>query len=652
MDRYINKVIDNRYKIIEVIGSGGMAVVYKALALETNAMVAIKMLKDDYLRDADLVRRFHNESTAMLRLSHKNIVSVLDVSSDRSLEYFVMELIDGITLKQYILQRGVLSVKESLHFAIQILSALNHAHSCNIVHRDIKPQNIMILRDGSVKVTDFGIARLDAKQNTLPENAFGSVHYFSPEQARGEQTDGRSDIYSVGVILYEMLTGQLPYTGDTAVSVAIQHLNSSPQPLRERNENVPKAMETITLKAMCSDKDYRYKSALEMISDIEKFANNPAADIPFAQPPKREIQNDGGETRPVGGLRREQSEQVHARELQKSNKQQMKWLFIAIGIFVAGLVIAAIVLLSSAGGGKAEDIPVPDLVGKQIVEMQSDEQIKAQGIKIEIDGVKVDDPAPDGTILEQRPQAGAGMMMKPGGTIRVKVSRGPKELYMPDLVGKKENQIQSILRDADIMLEPKIEKIADDEVPAGEVIRTEPAEGTLLGDETEIIVYISKEKKPDPEPEITEGTMPKLVGLTLVQAEREIRDSNLDLKIGKVTPKDSDAKKDDVLEQSVDPGDRVKVGATIDLVVSSGKPVTPVPEVPTMQTQTVSITLPTTPERVQVKAEFEGAVVYEGSVETAKQTLDVNVTSAKSGTLKVYFDGTLGQEIPVNFNDV
>ena len=271
MDQYIGKMLDNRYELLELIGHGGMANVYKAKCHRLNRLVAVKILKSDLAENADFRRRFRDESLAVAQLSHANIVSVYDVSSSDGIEYIVMELIDGITLKQYMERRGKLDWREALHFISQIMRGLSHAHSRGIVHRDIKPQNIMVLRDGSVKVADFGIACLADAANTLTQEALGSVHYISPEQARGDRTDARSDIYSAGVVLYEMLTGRLPFEGDSAVSVAIQHLSSTPLDPREINPDIPESLELICKKAMCPELSRRYVSAEEMLDDLEKF---------------------------------------------------------------------------------------------------------------------------------------------------------------------------------------------------------------------------------------------------------------------------------------------------------------------------------------------------------------------------------------------
>ena len=284
MDQYIGKMLDNRYEILECIGMGGMAVVYKTRDHRLNRLVAVKILKPELAQDAEFRRRFHDESQAVAMLSHANIVSVYDVSRSDGLDYIVMELVDGLTLKQYMQRRGTpLNWREAQHFITQIMRALSHAHSRGIIHRDIKPHNIMVLRDGSVKVTDFGIAQLaSAAQNTMTQEAIGSVHYISPEQARGSHVDCRTDIYSAGVVLYEMLTGRLPFEGDTPMGVAIQHISAIPVPPRSLNPDVPQALEDITMKAMAPDANQRYSSADEMLDDLKEFRKNP--DMEVSQP--------------------------------------------------------------------------------------------------------------------------------------------------------------------------------------------------------------------------------------------------------------------------------------------------------------------------------------------------------------------------------
>ena len=282
MDRYIGRLLDNRYEILEVIGTGGMAVVYKARCHRLNRLVAIKILKDEHSRDEEFRRRFHHEGEAVAMLSHANTVQVYDVSSSDNADYIVMELIDGITLKHYMEKKGTLNWKETLHFGMQIGKALEHAHSRGIVHRDIKPHNVMVLKNGSVKVTDFGIARVMSKTNTLTKEALGSVHYISPEQAKGGWVDNRSDLYSLGVVMYEMMTGRPPYDGESPVAVAIQHINGGATKPSILNPNIPAGLEQIIMKAMALEVGDRYESATLMLQDMEEFRKNPA--IIFGDP--------------------------------------------------------------------------------------------------------------------------------------------------------------------------------------------------------------------------------------------------------------------------------------------------------------------------------------------------------------------------------
>ncbi len=283
MDQYIGRFLDNRYEILELIGTGGMAVVYKARCHRLNRLVAIKILKDDFSREEEFRRRFHAEGEAVASLSHPNIVQVYDVSSSDNANFIVMELIDGITLKQYMAKKGTLNWKETLHFAIQIAKALEHAHGRSIVHRDIKPHNVMVLKNGSVKVTDFGIARVMSKSNTLTKEALGSVHYISPEQAKGGWVDNRSDLYSLSVVMYEMMTGRPPYDGESPVAVAIKHINGGAPEPSSLNPNIPAGLEQIIMKGMALDVKDRYVSATEMLQDMDQFRMNPAIRFAYGQ---------------------------------------------------------------------------------------------------------------------------------------------------------------------------------------------------------------------------------------------------------------------------------------------------------------------------------------------------------------------------------
>ncbi len=367
MDQYIGKFLDNRYELLEVIGTGGMAVVYKARCHRLNRLVAVKVLKADLAQDAEFRRRFHDESQAVAMLSHPNIVAVYDVSHSDDLDYIVMELIDGITLKQYMQKKGpVLNWREALHFITQIMRALSHAHSRGIIHRDIKPHNIMVLRDGSVKVSDFGIARItSAHQSTLTQEALGSVHYISPEQARGSHIDARSDIYSAGVVLYEMITGRLPFEGESPVAVAIQHINSIPLTPRELDPELPEALEAITMKAMCPDPDQRYLNADEMLADLEEFRKNPNINFDYSA---EDLKTGGEPTRPVpvGPISVGEKDVPRARkseveDLDEYDDRDPVWPIMlaaaAILVFIIGIVVFLVTMFHTPGGGTVDPSP-------------------------------------------------------------------------------------------------------------------------------------------------------------------------------------------------------------------------------------------------------------------------------------------------------
>ena len=541
MDKMIGKMLDNRYELLDVIGSGGMAVVYKAKCHRLNRLVAVKVLKSDLAEDADFRRRFRDESQAVAMLSHPNIVSVYDVSRGET-EYIVMELIDGITLKQYMEKRGQLNWREALHFITQIMKALSHAHSRGIIHRDIKPQNIMVLRDGSVKVADFGIACLANSANTLTQEALGSVHYMSPEQAKGDRTDARSDIYSAGVVLYEMLTGRLPFEGDSAVSVAIQHLSSVPLSPREINPDVPEALELICMKAMASDIDKRYASADEMLADLEEFRKNPEVDLDFT----------------IEDLHRETADEP-------PHKMGTRKLLTIIGAAVAA--VALIVLLWHAIFsdlfGKEQtptEYEVPYLVGMTIAEAEADERVK-DIFEIEQIGQRASSEYAAGQIIEQSPERGKSV--KGNRVISVFVSTGAKTEKMPNLVNSERRNAALQLKNLDLSLvvDDTLEEYSES-ITAGYVIRTIPEAGMTLneGDSVTLVVSKGSEKK-------------TVTVITFTGSDIEIvrqQATQMGLVVGDVSSRADVSPIGTVLEQSIAPNTDVKEGTVITFVVSSG----------------------------------------------------------------------------------
>lgn len=577
MDKYIGKMLDDRYEIIELIGSGGMANVYKAKCHRLNRMVAVKILKSDMAENEEIRRRFRDESRAVAQLSHANIVSVYDVSTSGDTEYIVMELIDGITLKQYMARRGEMDWRESLHFIIQIMRALEHAHSRGIVHRDIKPQNIMVLRDGSVKVADFGIACLQNTAQTMTQDALGSVHYISPEQARGEHIDARSDIYSAGVVLYEMLTGRLPFEGDSAVSVAIQHLSSVPLAPSEIREDVPKALELICMKAMCANINKRYASATEMLEDLESFRKNPDLDLEYIREELTEEEN----TEPTRFIsKKEISEAVRAKKESEDKaersektgiagtKTEKKRMAILIGAF-AGVLLAIFLiftLVNGGGSGGSDGYKVPSIVGMTVEEAERLQDIK--GIfKIDVIGTRESSQYAEGEIISQDPTEGT--VRKNNLTIQVFVCANEEKTYMPATSGMTETEAKVLLKNMGLDLSIQIQPKASDTVPKGQVISSSPAEGSQIKKGYSVILYISSG------PEIKPVTVINFVGMTEDKAKTEAE--KLGLTVGTSSSEYSDKPAGTVIGQSISVGTEAKSGDNIYFTVSKGPKDTKVP---------------------------------------------------------------------------
>ena len=570
MDQYIGKMLDNRYELLELIGTGGMANVYKAKCHRLNRLVAIKILKSELAENAEFRRRFRDESLAVAQLSHANIVSIYDVSSSQGIDYIVMELIDGITLKQYMERRGKMDWREALHFITQIMRGLSHAHSRGIIHRDIKPQNIMVLRDGSVKVADFGIACLADAHQTLAQEALGSVHYISPEQAKGERLDARSDIYSAGVVLYEMLTGRLPFEGNSAVSVAIQHLSSVPLSPRELNPDIPEALELICMKAMNADLNKRYQSADAMLVDLEKFRKDPAIDMDYI----RTELADSVDSQPTSQVPVQQvAAAVKKRRAAEENDDDDDdygdddddvgasiFDFIrenkkVIGLFAAG--IAAIVLIfvlifAGFGGEKDTSYKVPNILGYSVEEANQLDGIK-DIFTIEVVGTLNDDHYQPGQIVQQDPAA--DVVRYSNFVIQVYICAERQEIAMPDLLGNVYQTAKMKLQQYDLNLRVDREEAFSDEFPAGQVMATDPVRGTVLKKGDSIMLTVSK----GPE----KITVPSFVGMTYTKAKEEAE--KLGLKVG--TPEyryyDPFASEGDVLEQSISANTQVQGGTEI-----------------------------------------------------------------------------------------
>ena len=625
MDQYIGKMLDDRYEILELIGSGGMANVYKARCHRLNRLVAIKILKSDLADNADFRRRFHDESQAVAQLSHANIVSVYDVSTNPDREYIVMELIDGITLKQYMERRGRMDWRESLHFITQIMRGLSHAHSRGIIHRDIKPQNIMVLRDGSVKVADFGIACLANQGQTLTQEALGSVHYISPEQARGDRIDARSDIYSAGVVLYEMLTGRLPFEGDSAVSVAIQHLSSVPLAPRDIDPSIPEPLELICMKAMNSDPNKRYASADAMIEDLEKFRRDPSVDMDYI---RQELTAPAADTEPTMPLPTAQvasAVKKHTGELRREReaeeeppRRDKKSIAIIAGIFAAAVLLVVLLfklILGDFGpAGSNKSYPVPDIRGKTVEEAQEMEGVKDIFL-IEVQGTRTTEEYQPGQIVEQDPAA--GRTRKSNLVIQVYVAAEPEKVPMKDLVGMEYRQARVLLTDMGLDLKFTTETVSSDKYGADAVIETVPAADEPLVAGQTVILRVSTG------PETV--TVPTFTGQDIANAVQNAQD--LGLTVGEITYDTfSFAPQGQVIEQSIKPTSEVPGGTKISFTVSGQKN-----SDDATAARVVEFTMPSDMEGM-IKVEFEQDSV----------TLDSQYINASMGTVTYTFTGKTG----------
>ena len=686
MDQYIGKMLDNRYEILECIGMGGMAVVYKSRDHRLNRLVAVKILKPELAHDADFRRRFHDESQAVAMLSHINIVSVYDVSHSDGLDYIVMELIDGMTLKQYMQKRGTpLNWREAIHFITQILRALGHAHSRGIVHRDIKPQNILVLRDGSVKVTDFGIARLaSAAQSTLTQEALGSVHYISPEQAKGSQVDGRSDLYSAGVVLYEMLTGRLPFEGETPVFVAIQHINSIPIAPRELNPDIPPKLEAIVLKAMAPNPDQRYANAEEMLADLKEFRKNPEGEAPEQPADLEEVEeptmvvsladlaaaeaaqgknHEPSRPRPTDAERERISRQSRDIEEEEENipvrRRSVPPILIAILvilIFVGGMIYFLYNFLIKGMLQQPEQYTIPNLLGYTVEQLEQNPAILGD-FTLEVGATVYSEEYGEGQICDQTP-AGSTTVTDPHATIIVTISGGEESQYMPAVEGQDAKQVLTLLQD-EYGLKVRQEHEFSPTVSEGYVISCSLMEGTKVEPGDVVTIVISK--GPEDEP----VTVIDFLGTNIDQVRDQV--ARLGLVMGSVTPFHSDEYDvDEVIWQSISPNAQVDAGTVIDFQISLGPEpepsVEPSPEVsepvsdPTPDvnvpagTESVEVDLSPYNGMVSVRIEVGGNIIFDNQVDaSAVDFISQPVTGTGTQLVSIYVNNTLMKSYQLTF---
>lgn len=657
MDKYLGTVLSDRYEILEIIGNGGMAVVYKARDLRLNRLVAIKVLKDDAFADEELRLQFRTESEAVAQLNHPNIVNIFDVSSNENVEYIVMELIDGITLYQYMKKRGVLPMKEVLFFVSQILKALDHAHSRNIIHQDIKPQNMMLLRDGTLKVTDFGIARIASKKITFSNNAFGSVHYIAPEQAKGEQTDGRTDIYSVGVILYEMLTGRLPFEGDSPLSVAMQHMNSQPMAPSRLNPDIPKAFEAILLKAMSVDPNRRYPSAQRMLDDIESFKQNP--DMVVAEETPAPMEEEVHEPT----KKWDKAEIIMATNEKNAKKPKNASKTGKIGVsgmaapviagivttvLLLGLAVGALIWAFSSGGGA--NVALPDLTNKTIEQAEAilAADDRYSGLKIVTESERNDNKVAKGNIIEMKPKAGT--TVRSTATVNVVVSMGPVTVFLNDVTGKTAieatNAIKTYLSANGLYGLTYQNAFEISETVAKDcVIRTEPAAGSEVKEGDVITIVVSSG------PVLEEIPMPQVEGLDVEAAKSILTDNKLPCE---VKEEFSYAPVGQVIRQSVAPETVIMQGTTVIITVSKGSEYTePDPSVtaPPKRQATFNYTV-IMPEREQdylASLKQDGEIIATRTMNGGEWTVTLVGDEGSSSKIEVYIDEDKVFNDTVNF---
>lgn len=651
MDQYIGKMLDNRYEILERIGTGGMAIVYKAKCHRLNRLVAIKILKSDLAQNEEFRRRFNAESQAVAQLSHPNIVSVYDVSRGGNMEYIVMELIDGITLKQYMEKRGQLNWRESLHFITQIMRGLSHAHSRGIIHRDIKPQNIMVLRDGSVKVADFGIACLADSAQTLTQEALGSVHYISPEQARGDRPDARSDIYSSGVVLYEMLTGRLPFEGESAVSVAIQHLSSIPLAPREINPDIPEQLELICMKAMAPDLEHRYQSADAMIADLEAFRKNPEVEMKFDLSDLRPEENDEP-TRTIRTMPSHtvtipvhQPERNYPRRERDEDEEPRRAGNGKRGVLVGAVTVAAVAvvivlfktILGSFAPAVVDQYQVPDLYNMTIEEAENDPRIEGV-FEIQKAGSEFSADVPEGHILRQDPKKGEtrkGSQL----VIQVWVSAGEETGEVPDLENKSEQDARILLEklNKEYNLELTVEapeelKQFSEEITEGYVIKTEPAQGEILKKGDTVKLILSKG------PDIKPVTVLPFVGMSIDSVLSQLESYKLTCDAADVEVVDSDKPGGTIVWQSPASGETVPEWTTIKFRVSAGLASSALP---------ITVDIPQNGKdivKVEIYVGDEPNPQYSETVYEADGAVSTTLYGTGRKMVKVYFDGVLDQK--------
>lgn len=642
MDNYVGKRLDGRYEIQEIVGVGGMSVVYKAYDNVDDRVVAVKILKDEFLTNDDFVRRFKNESKAIALLSHPNIVKVYDVSFGEKLQYIVMEYVDGITLKEYIQKQGAITWNDALFFTTQILKALQHAHDKGIVHRDIKPQNIILLPNGNIKVADFGIARFSRSETrTLTDTAIGSVHYISPEQAKGEFTDEKADIYSVGVVLYEMLAGKVPFEAESAVSVALMQLQNNAKRLTEINPDIPLGLEQICIHAMQKDPKDRYQSATEMLLDVEEVINDPKTVFDYScfvdKSPTKYISDTDkitAETPVINEKPIEKAVDSDEDEVEYYDPDHKKKVVSAVLIGIIILVTATVLLVMAITGSfKTSTNTLDNFVGFSYDELISSNKYDYEFV---LEQKKTDEVEP-GIVVDQSPEAGSKVIS--GSQVKLVVSASMDDINVPNIYNLNDEKAKKALANEGLT-NYKFTTISSETVEEGLVVYTEPKAGTVVSSDTQIVVFVSSGPTTK---EVVNIEVPDVTGLKQEGARAFLE--KMGFKNVNFVTQDDLRPKGVVISQSPAAGSSATADDKIKVVISSGETTTT-----TKPTSKVSLSV-SLPKIVDESGEYITdtlEVTIDGET-YLNQAVTLNGTNA---SVSITLDGENEANVKVSLTDI
>ena len=600
----VDRVLGNRYRLLSKLGGGGMAEVYKGLDTLLDRQVTIKILREQYASDEEFARRFRREAQAVARLSHPNIVSIYDVGIEQDAQYLVMEYVEGVNLKEYILEHGPLTQDELVDIGMQICDALDHAHSNKIIHRDIKPHNILLTSSGKVKVTDFGIARAVTEATvTYTGGIIGSVHYLSPEQAKGDITDHKSDLYSAGVVLYEMATGQIPHEGESPITVALKHIQDSPKNPTEINPKVSQQLEFVILKAMERDKDKRFSSAVQMKSYLERLDTiSPSKDSKINK--------------------------IHYSEKNKKRLKPFAWVLLVL--LIAGLLIGVFFLAQEIL--RVDEISMPDVIDKSLEEAAR--ILEKEGLKVEVAGERYHSTIAKNHVIDQNPKPDSEV--RKGRLVKLDISLGQRQVEVPNVIGESLRAARIQIENAKLLVDEQIEEVFSEEHPEGRVLGQDPLGGVMQEIGAEISLVVSKGARPENIP------MPDLRGLALAEAENTLREKRLNL--GIISYQESDQYfTGQVVSQDIAPGQTILQGSTVNLVISRGPG-------PKPQTATVTMSVVNDGQEHVIKIVVEDSKgMREEYLRRHQPGDDIRtvVPFYGQGVIKIYQDDVLIHERPV-----